>query len=92
MVIRAKYENGVFKPLDRVKLKEGTVLEIYLPRQNTKRPSVKDLEFTGMWKYRRDITDGLSYVNKLRDNPRGSRPWQFRRTARVWPLWDRAML
>ena len=70
MVIRAKYEGGVFKPLDEVRLKEGTVLEIYVPRNYEKRASLKRLSFVGMWKDRRDIPNGLSYVDRLRDNPR----------------------
>lgn len=70
MVIRAKYEEGVFKPLDKVRLKEGTVLEIYLPMEGGKRRSLGDLAFAGMWRKRRDITDGISYVDNLRDNPR----------------------
>ena len=36
----------------------------------TKRASIKDLPFYGMWADRDDITDGVSYVNGLRDNPR----------------------
>jgi hypothetical protein len=36
-----------------------------------KRRSIKDLPFYGMWKDRSDIGDGVEYVNKLRDNPRG---------------------
>jgi predicted DNA-binding antitoxin AbrB/MazE fold protein len=70
MTIRAKYEDGVFKPLDDVDLKEGTVLEIYLPTRKPKRFSVKNSPITGMWKDRRDIKDGLSYVDRLRENPR----------------------
>jgi hypothetical protein len=34
-----------------------------------KRRSIKDLPFYGMWADRDDIADGVSYVNKLRDNP-----------------------
>lgn len=70
MVIRAKYEGGVFKPLDEVKLKEGTVLEIYVSPDDKKRASLKDFSFVGMWKERRDIPNGLSYVDRLRNNPR----------------------
>jgi hypothetical protein len=33
--------------------------------------SIRDLGFVGMWAGRDDIPDGLSYVNRLRDNPRG---------------------
>ena len=70
MVIRARYEKGVFKPLDNVELKEGTVLEISLLLARSKRRSLKDLAFVGMWKNRKDIADGLSYVNRLRESPR----------------------
>ena len=31
MMIPARYENGVFKPLQDVPIKEGTVVEVYLP-------------------------------------------------------------
>ena len=74
MTITAKYENGVFRPLEDVKVKEGTVVEVHLPSEqepaNVQR-SIKDLPFYGMWADRTDIEDGLSYVNNLRDNPRG---------------------
>lgn len=32
MVIEAKYEDGVFRPLGEIKLKEGTVVEIHVNR------------------------------------------------------------
>jgi predicted DNA-binding antitoxin AbrB/MazE fold protein len=71
MVIRAKYERGVFKPLEKIELQEGTVLEIALPSSDEEtRRSVRDLAFVGMWKDRTDIADGLTYVSRLRDNPR----------------------
>jgi predicted DNA-binding antitoxin AbrB/MazE fold protein len=73
MTIAAKYENGVFRPLEDVKIKEGTVVEVLVPveEQGTgKRPSIKALPFYGIWKDRADIGDGVDYVNKLRDNPR----------------------
>jgi predicted DNA-binding antitoxin AbrB/MazE fold protein len=31
MIIRAKYENGVFKPLEDVTLAEGTLVKISVP-------------------------------------------------------------
>jgi hypothetical protein len=62
MTIPAKYENGVFRPLADVHIKEGTV---------GKRRSIKDLPFYSMWKDRTDIGDGVAHVDKLRDNPRG---------------------
>lgn len=72
MVISAKYENGVFKPLGDVRLTEGTVVEVYLPPEAGKRrrPPVSQSGIVGMWADRDDIGDGVDYVNKLRDNPR----------------------
>jgi predicted DNA-binding antitoxin AbrB/MazE fold protein len=74
MMIPAKYENGVFRPLEIVQMKEGTVVEVLVPAEQEpagKRRSIKDLPFYGMWKDRTDIGDGVDYVNRLRDNPRG---------------------
>jgi predicted DNA-binding antitoxin AbrB/MazE fold protein len=77
MTIPAKYENGVFKPLGDVKIKEGAVVEIhvtdvYPPQEENAKPrSIRDLGFAGMWADRDDIIDGVSYVDHLRDNPRG---------------------
>ena len=72
MVIEAKYENGVFKPLVEVKLEEGTTVEIHFNREQTARkaPSIRELGFAGMWADREDIEDGVSYVNRLRDQSR----------------------
>lgn len=72
MIIRAKYEDGVFKPLDDVKLPEGTLVTISVPVTAwTKRPkSVRDLRFFGMWADRVDIVDGASYVSALRNRQR----------------------
>jgi predicted DNA-binding antitoxin AbrB/MazE fold protein len=74
MTIPAKYENGVFRPLEDVQIEEGTVVEVLVPakqRPTGKRRSIKDLPFYGMWKDRTDIGEGIEYVDKLRDNPRG---------------------
>ena len=73
MVIEAKYENGVFRPLRKVKLKEGTVVEIHVDREETHRraQSIRELGFVGMWANRADIRDGVSYVNKLRNGGYG---------------------
>ena len=72
MVIEAKYENGVFKPIGEVKLEEGTTVEIHINREETvrKAPSIRELGFVGMWADREDIKDGVSYVNRLRDQTR----------------------
>ncbi len=74
MVIEAKYENGVFRPLGKVKLKEGTVVQVHVYREENHRksPSIRELGFAGMWATRSDIKDGLSYVKMLRDSPRES--------------------
>jgi predicted DNA-binding antitoxin AbrB/MazE fold protein len=73
MVISARYEKGVFKPLDNVTLEEGTVVEVYVSDKSAARvsPSIQELGFVGMWKDRSDIKDGVSYVDALRDSPRG---------------------
>jgi hypothetical protein len=74
MTIPAKYENGVFRPLEKMTIKEGTVVEVHVPAGNEpigRRRSVKDLPFYGMWADRDDITDGVSYVSTLRNNPCG---------------------
>ena len=72
MVIEAKYENGVFRPLGKVTLKEGTLVEIHVDREATHRraQSIRELGFAGMWANRADIKDGVSYVNTLRESPR----------------------
>ena len=69
MVIEAKYENGVFRPLGKVKLKEGTLVEIHVDRKETHRraQSSRELGFAGMWADRADIKDGASYVYSLRE-------------------------
>jgi predicted DNA-binding antitoxin AbrB/MazE fold protein len=74
MTIPAKYENGVFRPLEDVAIKEGTVVEVHVPAEDALargRRSIKDLPFYGIWADRDDIADGVSYVNALRDKPRG---------------------
>ena len=74
MTIPARYENGIFRPLEIVKIKEGTVVEVVVPAEQApagSRRSIRDLPFYGMWEDRADIGVAVDYVNKLRDNPRG---------------------
>ena len=68
MTIPAKYENGVFRPLQDVAIKEGTIVEVYLPVETpTKRAcSIGDSPFAGMWKDREDMADSVEYINRLR--------------------------
>lgn len=70
MTIKAKYEKGMFKPLEEVRLSEGTLVEVSIPNDKKARRPVREFSFAGMWKNRKDIPDGLEYVNRLRENPR----------------------
>lgn len=72
MTTSAKYENGVFKPLEDVKLTEGTRVEVYVPAEAAPKwpKSVRDLPIFGMLADRDDIPDGVTHVNRLR----GPRP------------------
>ena len=71
-MIRAKYENGVFKPLEEVKLAEGTLVKVSVPMGPPPKryKSVRDSPIFGMWADRDDIPDGVSYVNALRGHSR----------------------
>jgi len=73
--IRVKYEGGVFKPLEKPrKLKEGAIGEVHVDEMHieatNKRPSVRSSEFFGLWRNRKNIDDGLSYVRALRSKTR----------------------
>ena len=70
MTIPAKYEKGVFRPLEEVTLEEGTQVDVYVPSRPRPK-SIRELGICGMWADRDDIGDGVSYVNRMRDNPRG---------------------
>jgi predicted DNA-binding antitoxin AbrB/MazE fold protein len=53
MTIVAKFENGVLRPLEDVKIKEGTVVEVLVPVEpppKRKQPSIRDLAFCGICK------------------------------------------
>jgi predicted DNA-binding antitoxin AbrB/MazE fold protein len=75
MTVTAKYEDGVFKPLEEVKISEGTVVEVRIPsyadRLKNRARSVAEFAFYGMWKDRTDIGDSVEYVSNLRRNLRG---------------------
>ena len=70
MTIPARYENGVFRPLQDVAIKEGAVVEVHLPAEApAKRPrSIGDSPFAGMWKDRDDMADSVEFINRLRRN------------------------
>lgn len=75
MTITAKYEDGVFKPLEDVSIIEGTIVQVRVPsraeRLQSKARSVGDFAFYGMWKDRADIGSSVEYINNLRRNLRG---------------------
>ena len=75
MVIRATYKNGVFEPVGTVRIKEGTVVEIEVPIRPGKTIRVRDLPFVGLWKRRRDIPDGITHVDRLRNQARYYCKW-----------------
>ena len=72
MMIRARYESGVFKPLENVKLAEGTLVKISVPVETSpRRPkSVRDWPAFGMWADRDDIPVGISYEDASRNRRR----------------------
>jgi predicted DNA-binding antitoxin AbrB/MazE fold protein len=67
MTIPATYENGVFKPLENVDLKEGTRVEVHVPADAPKRrKSVREFAAFGMWADCDDIPDGVTYEDRIR--------------------------
>ena len=72
MTVPAKFENGVFRPLQDVQIKEGTVVEVHIPQPPPalKHP-VRDTAFAGMWKDRDDLGDSVEYINRLRRDLHG---------------------
>jgi predicted DNA-binding antitoxin AbrB/MazE fold protein len=76
MTIPARFENGVFRPLRDVAIKEGTVVEVHVPLESTpERPrSIGDSPFAGMWKDREDMADSVEYINRLRRELHGCPP------------------
>jgi predicted DNA-binding antitoxin AbrB/MazE fold protein len=67
MTIAAKYEDGVFKPLEEVKLAEGARVEVHVAEQpRRRRKFVREFAAFGMWADRDDIPDGVTYENRMR--------------------------
>jgi hypothetical protein len=67
VTIPAKYENGVFKPLEDVNLAEGTEVQVHLPAEPPRRPkSVREFAAFGMWADRDDVPDGVTYEDRIR--------------------------
>ena len=78
MNITARFENGIFRPLEAVSLREGTLVAIEVavdvPSEvETKKPSAGaalNSDFFGLWKDRSDIEDSVDYVHQLRSRAR----------------------
>jgi hypothetical protein len=68
MTIPARYEKGVFRPLQDVPIKEGTVVEVLLLTEvpAKRSPLIADSPFAGMWKDRDDMADSVEYIDRLR--------------------------
>jgi len=68
MTIPARYENGVFRPLQEVRIREGTLVEVNVPMEAPARKSssIGDTPFAGLWKDREDMADSVEYINRLR--------------------------
>jgi len=68
MTIPAKYESGVFRPLQDAAIEEGTIVEVHVPVElPVKRiGSIGDSPFAGMWKDREDMADSVEYINRVR--------------------------
>jgi hypothetical protein len=68
MTIAARYEDGVFKPLEDVNLSEGTKVEVHVPEETAPKraKSVRDWPIFGMWADREDIPDGVTYEDRIR--------------------------
>lgn len=68
MTIPAKYENGVFRPLQEVRIQEGTLVEVNVPMEAPagKPGSIGNTPFAGLWKDREDMADSVEYINRLR--------------------------
>jgi predicted DNA-binding antitoxin AbrB/MazE fold protein len=68
MTIPARYEKGVFRPLQDVAIQEGTVVEVLLPAQVPAKqpPSIAASAFAGMWKDHEDMSDSIEFINRLR--------------------------
>ena len=68
MSITARFENGVFKPLEPVRVPEGTVVEVHVSsgQLNTAPTALFDSEIFGIWRDRCDLNDSVDSVNRLR--------------------------
>lgn len=73
MTVAPRYEDGVFRPLQDVKIPEGTLVEVNVPQAAAagRPPSIGDTPFAGLWKDREDMADSVEYLDRLRRNLHG---------------------
>jgi len=75
MNITARFEKGIFRPLETVFLREGTLVDIEVQSEQDTQKADRvvglDSDFFGLWKDRSDIEDSVDYVNQLRSRTRG---------------------
>lgn len=72
IIIRAIYEDGVFKPLEPLDMADREIVELrvnpagdVVPRLTARR--LLESELVGMWKDRADIEDSTAYARRLRE-------------------------
>ncbi len=74
MNITARFENGIFRPLEAVSslgavsLREGTLVAIEVAIDVAS--EALDSDFFGLWKDRSEIEDSVQYVNQMRTRAR----------------------
>jgi hypothetical protein len=68
MTVPARYENGVFRPLGDVLMKEGTVVEVHLPADAPAKRSrsIGDSPFAGIWTDCEDVAVSVDFINRIR--------------------------
>jgi predicted DNA-binding antitoxin AbrB/MazE fold protein len=72
IIIRAIYEDGVFKPLEPLDMADREIVELHIElagdaaaRLTARR--LLESELVGMWKDRADIKDSTAYARRLRE-------------------------
>ncbi|PIU65440.1 MAG: hypothetical protein COS84_06915 [Armatimonadetes bacterium CG07_land_8_20_14_0_80_40_9] len=62
--VKAKFENGVFRPLEKIKLDEGEKVTVLIKKKNRKKIS----SFSGIWKEDDEVEKIMEEVIKNRKN------------------------
>ncbi len=67
--VKVKYENGVFRPLENVSLKDGKVATVVIDEKETAKIS----DFSGIWKEDDEIENIMQDILALRKNFRAGK-------------------